>query len=259
MKSIYLKYLLICISFLCLVEVYGQAPGLHGRKLSVSIGGGLNSSFIKIPPAYQIKDNKEVSYLPPKLFFNLEYAVNQRTTVQGGISFYPVPNSVYAFRNESFAGPNRNQTLLIDSITLNTNMYSLNVGFRRYRSFTHYGRFIDLSFSGNYFNSVIYPTVYRYETIDGSVTRHESEKLEPGRQWTYNFAISLGLGKKIVLNNYKTLEFGARSYLFYATQRKILAINNFREELDRTVDVVVYKRAQESHVLELFINIGLLR
>lgn len=238
-------------------KTYAQAPGFHGKLFNASVGSGINSSFLTFGPIDRINDSKSISLLPPKINLALEYAINQRVTLEIQSSFLALPNS--RFYTVNSANAENVESLIVDTVKLRSNMFNLSTGFRRYSEFSYYGRYLSFGVSGNYFNTLIYPSVYRNITVNGVNQKNEIENLEPGRQWTYNFSLYFGLGWKNVNLKYITLDYGINTWLFLGADKNFNIGNDYRNELRKIVDHLVFKRAQEAHLIEIYLKIGILK
>lgn len=254
-----LKVYILSVALLVLswTTANAQPPGFNGHMITASLGFQLNSAFIQFGPNGVINDSRVKSYLPPKMNVSLEFAITQRNTISLSASFYPMPHTQFFLPNASYA--RNTELLIVDSVMLKSNMYGLCLGTRRYADFTHYGKFIDFGVSGNYYNTEIFPTRYRKQTVNGVVTLNEVEKYEPGRQWTYNYSFYFGKGRKYVFPNNVTIDYGARFWLFIGGNNSFTVGEDYRDELENIVDFLMYKRSQEAHLIELFVNIGILK
>lgn len=234
---------------------YAQVPGFHGKKFSLSVGTTVNPVFIKTSDTY-LNDSRIPSFLPPKTNLSLEYSVSKRTNLSLMASYFPMANSKFHIVNKVSNG---NQiSTVVDSFKMRSDMISLAAGFRRYSSFSHYGKFTSVGLSGNYFNTKIYPTIYRKTVNNGVTTVNEVEKLLPGREWTYNLAVYVGRGRSHVFKNYLKVDYGVNLWLFLG-QNNYEVSDEYREDVGDIVDHLMNKRAREAHFLELFVNVGILR
>ncbi len=249
-KKIKLVILCVLLTFMS----RGQVPGFHGKKFSLSVGTTFNPAFVNSSDNY-LNDSKIPSVLPPKVNLGLEYSVGKRTNLTLLGSYYAMPHSEFHIKNRLSNG---NQTItIVDSFQMKSNMISLAAGFRRYSSFSHYGKFTSIGLSGNYFNTIIYPTIYRNTVNNGITTVNEIEKLPIGREWTYNLAAYVGRGKSHVFKNYVKVDYGVNLWIFLG-QNNYDVTENYRDDVAGIVDHLMNKRARESHFLEIFVNVGIL-
>jgi hypothetical protein len=248
----------ILLSIIMLGNIYSlfaQNPGFHGRKFSASLGVNLNSIFISIEDPY-LNDKRIRSVLPLKTNLGLEYSVSKKTNLHLMGSFYPMPNSQFHIKKET--SNDIQSSLIVDSFKMKSNMFSLAAGFRRYSEFSHYGRFFSFGISGNYFNSIIYPTTYRKTINNGITTLNEIEKLPTGTEWTYNLAVYAGLGRSHVFKNYMKVDYGVNFWLFLGKNNYDVS-EDYRKDIGGIVDHLINKRSREAHLIELFLNIGILK
>lgn len=257
--------LFLSILFYLNMFTYSQNPGFIGNKSIVGLGLSYNSHFDRNSNDY-LHDNVIPSTLPLKSFLQYEHVFTNRTSFYSALSFYPLPNTSFYIAETNIDYGDAYTFLVIDTFQLKSDLFSLNLGFQKYKEFAPYGKYFSYGCGGNYFKTTIYPTTYVKEIKKGVLLQNYIVKSPVGRQFTYNMNLWIGKGRKVFMSDYLVLDYGMRCYAFLG-RYKFTNLNYKEGEFDHresenlrdVIDYMNNKSAMYSHLFEVYFLIQLLK
>ena len=256
--------LLMLLSLPSIAEA--QVPGILGRKNGLSFQVNLNSSWIEFD--VDLRGAKEVSMLPPKIGLAYEVCTGSRKSFELALSYIPLPNSKYTFSD--YQTLQDGSTLWeIGEFKVQSNLYTLSTSFRKYFDFSQLGSYRTFGFAGNFGNNTVYPTYGSEVNATGEPTNQQFENFESFVENTLAFSTHIGWGVKWVTPKFRTFDFGCRFWLFMGRRRLVKNEDEYDYEQDQyeffrqnpkvLVSRLVQLRSQESHLIEVYCSVGIIR
>lgn len=234
-----------------------QVPGFLGKKITFKVGTSLNSPFINFGNSY-LNESTDFSLLPPKLNTDIDFVISNRTALTIGGSFYPMPNTRFFVQN--YNQSSGEETYVVDSFRLKTNMLSVGFGLKKFTEYAPYGLFWVFGVNYNSYTTTVYPTVYTQEKINGVVVDNSVEKFSTGTEITSNFSFYFGKGKQWIVNEKYVVDLCLKTYIFLGNKKAEIYYDfDHREHLSEIVDFVKRKKSNESHLIEISASFGILK
>jgi len=248
--------------------LWAQPPGYLGKRMGVSAGFSLNPVLVGLPTKGSLNYEGVNTLLPPKLSIGLEYVFKNRWSVRGGVSRFSMPDVKFYVSNVTRNGAVA--TTVVDSFQVRSNMSSFYLGFRVYKEYAPYGKYLAFGMGGSRVQSTLYTTTFTQLQSDGGFQAGTIEKLEP-ESYTFRMPnIYLGKGRQAIAYDRYTIDYGAKFYWFFGKMNspdirtiRDVAGNSIaygqRINLEDLLGHVITIRSLETHFFEFYLNVGFIK
>lgn len=263
----HIRYSFLILLLLAAGIASAQPAGYLGKRWVIGAGSSLNYSLFNRPPDPEINDAGENTVFPPKLSLGAEYVLSDRISFRASYLRYAMPNSKYYLSNTSFFG----NTLVTetDTFQIRSNMRSIHIELRSYKEYAPYGKYWAFGMGQNTVQSRAFQTVYTFGQPTAQSLRERTVKYPSTSHQTNMINFYIAKGRQDIVKEFFTVDYGFRVHWFLGASQhgNVDLFNNVgrewrhehREIVEQTVDFVIRNRALETHFIELYLNVGIIK
>lgn len=257
----------IILSFLFSIQLglQGQGVGYLGKRIAFSINTEITPYPTLTSSEFYFNDKIEESTLLPYIGLDLEYVLTKRLSVVGQLGLDMMPYITYSFPSYSpYSYGNNTYENTIDTNLLSPNRFALNFGFKRYADFSPSGKYFSIGGGTNIITTTVYPESEYQRYNNGILIENTLTTYNTGTEITNILSFYAGAGNQIFLNDLIKIDYGIKLSYYHIKTREIpyahdLENYDHRKNQDKIVDYFVSKSLFYSKMIQVYLNIGILK
>ena len=267
------SFLLIAIGLFASLPVWSQDYTSNYQSKRNIIGGGftMNPILVSLADQQDINGTTDRSELPFGLHLFFERTVPDQIGIKLDGGFMLLPDHTFHVTSQENLEANTLLSTAIDTFNMRSYLLSFNFSYRKYREFSPNGNYWEFGAGLHRLRTeVSQNTLTRVNNVSNgqlvveSIVNHGSESrtniypslfVAYGKQWVIKDIVTFEFGGRL------TWVFGGRKYdedgLFSQNSDGLQSFN--KGQLGSIYDFLNARRVQETNLIQLYFNLGLLR